>query len=57
MNLDRLMIHNRLTSVEMMKLLGLDPDFRGTSVLTDLFIDFVFSIPVLQWKWLDIVTQ
>ena len=36
------MIHNHLTSVEMMKLLGLDPGCRGTVVLMDLLIDFTF---------------
>ena len=50
------MIHNLLTLVETMKLLGLDPDFKGSYYFTMIIIYNVL-ISVLQLKWLGIVIQ
>lgn len=56
MNLDHLMMHNLLTSVEMMKLLGLDPDYRGaigrhlTISWLYLILNFSFAVEVARYR-------
>ena len=51
------MIHSHLTLVETMKLLGLDPDFRGSCYYLAVATMIISYVLVLLLKWLGIVIQ